>query len=127
MAEGWGGAVSDCDARAFVMRCLSPYPEDWERCLSVTIEHAYQGKPSLILFALVGSPVFGHAMLYPYAGKLEFMPDRSESYILKIQRCTGTNPRRTRDALKIAMFLQVARAEAASKGGIFQAVDHTQV
>ena len=118
--------VSDADARKFVKLCLAPNETDSRRILSVEIVRAYQGNPSLVVFSLVGSPVRGHALLYPYNGSLKFQRHAIESYVLKIQNYTGTSPRRTRDVSSLTMFLQVARAKAKEQGGAFQPVDRSR-
>ncbi len=114
--------ISDADALAFVKQSLSPYPVDWERNLIVDLQHAHQGRVSVVLFALNGSPMRGHAFLYPYNGRLAFADHMLESQVLRIQRHTGTNPRRTRDRATIEIFLQVARSRADIVGA-FREVD----
>lgn len=121
-----GIPVSDSDAREFVKQCIASTPQDAERKLSVMIERAHYGRPSRVLFALVGSPMRGHATLYPDDGRLEFIPAQPDRFVLQIERSHGgTRPRRMQNVSKIAMFLQVARAKAASEDGTYLAVDHS--
>ena len=99
------------DHLIFVKRCLSPMAPDWERDLVITPEYAHQGGISRVLFALNGSPMKGHAVLYPDSGSLNFIPGQPERFALHVHRHLARSTKQIFDATVIELFLAVAKEQ----------------
>ena len=109
-------AIPDTDAVEFVKRTLYPVPPPSGGFLQLCIEYARHGDISRVLFAMTGTPLKGCATLYSNNGSLDAFQNPTNDYRLDIQPYATVNPRRTQDAVTIALFLQVARLHAGRVG-----------
>lgn len=108
--------VSDADAIEFVKRTLYSVPPPSGGILQLRMEYAHHGGISRVNFAMRGTSTRGYAILHSDNGSLDPFLNSPDAYELHVRKYCARAYRRTRDAATVAMFLQVARLEAARVG-----------